>query len=927
MQKKTIKKQICIGILAHVDAGKTTLSEALLYESGAIRKLGRVDHQNAFLDTDAQERARGITIFSKQARLQHGETSFILLDTPGHVDFSAEMERTLQALDYAVLVISGKDGVQAHTATLWKLLSKYQVPVFLFINKMDLEGADGGALMAELQNMLDERCLDFSMPREDSWMEQAAMCDETLLEEFLETAALSDESLQSSITARKVFPCFFGSALKLEGIEAFLDGLAAFTKMPVYPQEFGARVYKITRDLKGNRLTHMKITGGVLHTKDTVAAGAAKPDIAADAVPDIAGGIALDAVQDVKKAAKGQKIEQIRIYSGEKFNVVDSVHAGEVCAATGLADTYAGQGLGYEKEADAPMLESVLLYQVILPPGQDAHDALAKLRQLAEEDPQLHVVWNAQLQEIQMQLAGEVQVTVLKELILERFGLPVEFGEGSISYKETIKAPVCGAGHFEPLRHYAEVHILLEPGKPGSGLVFDTVCSEDVLDKNWQRLILTHLAEREHIGVLTGSPVTDMKLTLLAGKAHLKHTEGGDFRQAVYRAVRQGLRKAESALLEPWYAFRLKVPAEMAGRAMSDVQRMGGQAGEPELAGGFMVLAGKAPVSEMKDYSLAVTSYTKGRGTLLCTLCGYEPCHNQEEVVAQIGYDAGRDAENTADSVFCRHGAGVTVKWDEADEWMHLDSGWPFEKAAGAVLAADENPFSDGNTAGRVPAGGKTAGGKAAGGQASVYRGTKEEDEELARIFERTYGKPKQRTVIPKREILSSPEKVVIKPAKVLEEYLLVDGYNIIFAWKRLKELAEANMDSARQALIEILSNYQGYKKCHVIAVFDAYRVKGGERRHEKHGNVDVIYTAEAETADMYIERTASEKSKDYLVRVATSDRLEQMIIVGSGAFKISADAFALEIEKANLEITGLIEAMNQKNKLANRRGIEIPKR
>lgn len=881
-QKKTTKKQICIGILAHVDAGKTTLSEALLYESGAIRTLGRVDHQDAFFDTDAQERARGITIFSKQAQLQHGETTFILLDTPGHVDFSAEMERTLQVLDYAVLVISGKDGVQAHTATLWKLLSKYQVPVFLFINKMDLEGADQNAIMAELQNTLDEGCLDFCMAKDESFLEQAAMCDENLLEEFLETAALSDESLQSSIADRKLFPCFFGSALKMKGIEAFLDGLVAFTKPLVYPPEFGAKVYKITRDRKGNRLTHMKITGGVLHTKDMI--------------------------------ATGEKVEQIRIYSGEKFTAVDSVRAGGVCAVTGLTDTYAGQGLGYERQADAPVLESVLLYQVILPPGQDAHDALTKLRQLAEEDPQLHIVWNEQLQEIQMQLAGEVQLTVLKNLILERFGFSVEFGEGSISYKETIKTPVCGAGHFEPLRHYAEVHILLEPGKPGSGLTFDTVCSEDVLDRNWQRLIMTHLAEREHIGVLTGSPITDMKLTLLTGKAHLKHTEGGDFRQAVYRAVRQGLRKAESVLLEPWYEFRLKIPAEMVGRAMSDVQRMGGQAGEPELAGEFMVLTGKAPVSEMKDYSLAVVSYTKGHGTLFCTLCGYEPCHNQQQVIEQIGYDASRDAENTADSVFCRHGAGVTVKWDEADEWMHLESGWPPENTA---EMAGEGLLQDANA----------AGGKAAGGSASIYRGTKEEDEELARIFERTYGKPKQRTVIPKREIFPSPEKVVIKPAKVLEEYLLVDGYNIIFAWKQLKELAEANMDSARQALIEILSNYQGYKKCHVIVVFDAYRVKGGKRRHEKHGNVDVIFTAEAETADMYIERTAHEKSKEYLVRVATSDRLEQMIIVGSGAFKISADAFELEIQKADLEITELIEAMNQKNKLADRRGIELPER
>lgn len=868
------EKHICIGILAHVDAGKTTLSEALLFKTGAIRKAGRVDHRDAFLDTDAQEKARGITIFSKQAEINYNDTSFMLLDTPGHVDFSAEMERTLQVLDYAILVVSGKDGVQGHTLTLWKLLRKYKVPVFIFVNKMDLEGVDKDGVLHELQRSLDNGCLDFSAEKDVDWFEQAAMCDEELLEEFIETEALSVKSMGKAISDRKIFPCYFGSALKMTGVDELLDGIAGLCIPKVYPDEFGARVYKITRDGQGNRLTHMKITGGTLHTKAPV---------------------------------NDDKIEQIRIYSGARYRTAESVRGGDVCAVTGLGGSYAGQGLGFEDDAFEPVLESVLIYKVMLQPEQDIHEALTKLKLLEEEDPQLHVLWNEQLQEIQMQLMGEVQIEILKNIIAERFGFDVEFGQGAITYKETIAAPVIGAGHFEPLRHYAEVQLLLEPAERGSGLTFATACSEDVLDRNWQRLILTHLAEKEHIGVLTGAPVTDIKITLLTGRAHLKHTEGGDFRQATYRALRQGLRKAKSVLLEPWYEFRMEIPSEMTGRAMSDIQKMGGSIYEPEHTDGLSVLTGRAPVSEMKDYSIDVMSYTKGRGHLSCSLYGYEPCHDQERVVEETGYDPDSDIENTADSVFCSHGAGFTVKWDEVDGQLHTEIRNPYEK--------DERQEDAVSAAGRT-----------AGGFASSYRGTKEEDEELDRIFEMTYGKPKQRTFIQKREILSEAEKVKIKPSKVLEEYLLVDGYNIIFAWKELKELAKINMDSARAALIDILANYQGYRKNHVIAVFDAYKVKGGERRYEKHENVDVIYTKEAETADMYIEKAAHAKSGEYHVRVATSDRLEQIIITGGGAFKISADEFKTEVEQASLEISKLVENHNMKNRREKMNGIKIPK-
>ena len=865
--EKRPEQHICAALLAHVDAGKTTLSEALLYRTGAIRKLGRVDHRDAFLDTDSQERERGITIFSKQAELEYDGTTFMLLDTPGHVDFSAEMERTLQVLDIAILVISGKDGVQGHTATLWKLMEKYRLPVFIFVNKMDLDGTDRAAIMAELRRSLGSGCMEFDVQRDAAWQEQVAMCDEEMIEEFLENGSLDDGSIAAGIAKRRIFPCCFGSALKMQGVDELLEIVSQFSLQKIYPAQFGARVFKISRDRQGMRLTHMKITGGALNVKDAVVT--AHADDGTDSGSD----------------DSTEKIEQIRIYSGEKYRTADTIRAGDVCAVTGLKNTYAGQGLGYEQDTSGPLLESVLSYQVILPDDVDVHDALSRLRILEEEDPQLHVAWNEQLQEIQMQLMGEVQTEILKNIISERFGFDVEFGQGSIAYKETIAEPVYGAGHFEPLRHYAEVHLLMEPAKRGSGLTLDTACSSDELDTNWQRLILTHLAEKEHIGVLTGSPLTDMKITLTAGRAHLKHTEGGDFRQATYRALRQGLRKARSVLLEPWYEFRLEVPQEATGRAISDIQRMSGSISEPEHMGDTVVLTGKAPVSEMKDYA--------------------------------IGYDPDADLENTADSVFCSHGAGFNVKWDESDVLMHIQ---PERKDTKTLNGADSCAFTYERAGGmpETPHGGKNA----------EKRGRKKgltEEEELERIFEMTYGKPKKRTVIPKREILPEHEKKKTKPAVVTEEYLLVDGYNIIFAWDELKALAKVNMDSARQALIEILANYQGYKKCHVIAVFDAYRVKGGERHYEQHDGVEVIYTQEAETADMYIEKAAHRKSREYHVRVATSDRLEQLIITGGGAFKVSADEFRLEIQQADFEISKLIEEHNRKNREAGSNRIVIP--
>lgn len=860
-------KNIVIGILAHVDAGKTTLSEAMLYQTGAIRNLGRVDHKNAFLDTDIQERDRGITIFSKQAEMTYKDTKLMLLDTPGHVDFSAEMERTLQVLDYAVLVISGREGVQGHTVTLWKLLQKYEIPVFLFINKMDLEGADRAQILEELQSSLSAGCLDFEDPEE----EQAAMCEEGLLEEYLETGHISVPSMRNSISNRKIFPCYFGSALRMSGVEGFLDGIVQFTEKPSYPKQFGARIYKITRDPQGMRLTHMKITGGTLSVKETLD------------LPDAPG-------------ASGEKVNQIRIYSGGKYQTVQEAEAGTVCAVAGLEHTHAGQGLGVEESENRFMLEPAMSYGVLLPDGADVHRTLQQLKQLEEEDPQLHIAWNSQTEEIQIQLMGEVQLEILKEMIRQRFDLELEFGEGKVAYRETIAKPVIGAGHFEPLRHYAEVHLLLEPGDPGSGVVLDTACREDLLDRNWQRLILTHLAERDFPGVLTGSPLTDVKITLLAGRAHLKHTEGGDFRQATYRAVRQGLRKTQSILLEPWYDFELEVPQDMTGRAMADIQRMGGSFELPQTRGDLSLIAGKAPVSEMKGYMAEVNSYTRGYGHLSCSVAGYELCHDAEKVMEEIGYRVDEDTENTADSVFCSHGAGYLVPWDQVDDHVHI------------IL--DRSVLPDQN--------------KTMGWPEENSRSIGVED--FAEMPEAPLQKRTQGSIGP-RVIEGEQGYQKNKSTEIQKEYLVVDGYNIIFAWEELKSLAKTSMDAARTALIEILSNYQGYRRCKVIIVFDAYKIKGGERRQEKHGSVDVVFTKEGETADTYIERLTYEMNGKYRVRVATSDRQEQIIALGNGAFRLSASELKGEIERTNLEISSFLKEYARKNQIRHRNNIKIPKK
>lgn len=860
-------KNIVIGILAHVDAGKTTLSEAMLYQTGAIRNLGRVDHKNAFLDTDIQERDRGITIFSKQAEMTYKDTKLMLLDTPGHVDFSAEMERTLQVLDYAVLVISGREGVQGHTVTLWKLLQKYEIPVFLFINKMDLEGADRAQILEELQSSLSAGCLDF----EDLEEEQAAMCEESLLEEYLDTGHISVPSIRNSISNRKIFPCYFGSALRMSGVEGFLDGIVQFTKKPSYPQQFGARIYKITRDPQGMRLTHMKITGGTLSVKETLD------------LPDAPG-------------VSGEKVNQIRIYSGGKYQTVQEAEAGTVCAVAGLEHTHAGQGLGVEESENRFVLEPAMSYGVLLPDGADVHRTLQQLKQLEEEEPQLHIAWNSQTEEIQIQLMGEVQLEILKEMIRQRFDLELEFGEGKVAYRETIAKPVIGAGHFEPLRHYAEVHLLLEPGDPGSGVVLDTACREDLLDRNWQRLILTHLAERDFSGVLTGSPLTDVKITLLAGRAHLKHTEGGDFRQATYRAVRQGLRKTQSILLEPWYDFELEVPQDMTGRAMADIQRMGGSFELPQTRGDLSLITGKAPVSEMKGYMAEVNSYTRGYGHLSCSVAGYEPCHDAEKVMEEIGYRVDEDTENTADSVFCSHGAGYLVPWDQVDDHVHI------------IL--DRSVLPDQN--------------KTMGQPEENSRSTGTED--FAGMPEAPLQKRTQGSIGP-RVIEGEQGYQKTRSAEIRKEYLVVDGYNIIFAWEELKSLAKTSMDAARTALIEILSNYQGYRRCKVIVVFDAYKIKGGERRQEKHGSVDVVFTKEGETADTYIERLTYEMNGKYRVRVATSDRQEQIIALGNGAFRLSASELKGEIERTNLEISSFLKEHARKNQIRHRNNIKIPKK
>ena len=882
-----------MGILAHVDAGKTTLSEGILYTCKAIRKLGRVDHQDAFLDTNTLERNRGITIFSKQAECTLGEFGITLLDTPGHVDFSAEMERTLQVLDYGILVISGADGVQGHTETLWRLLSRYQIPVFLFINKMDQPGTDRETLLVELKEKLDTNCVDFSADQtSEDWKEQVAVCDEQVMEAYLEGEEISRVQIQKMVRERKLFPCYFGSALKLTGVKEFLEDLKLRIRESSYPESFGAKIYKITRDSQGERLSHMKITGGALKVKSVLSNG--KPGESGEGIWQ-------------------EKVNQIRIYSGEKYTMVSEVKAGTVCAVTGLTATYPGQGLGSEQASDMPVLEPVLSYRIGLPEEVNVHQALLQLRQLEEEEPLLHIVWNGTLGEIYAQVMGEVQIEILKSLIKERFGMTVTFDEGNIVYKETILEPVEGIGHFEPLRHYAEVHLLLEPGETGSGLTFATDCSEDVLDRNWQRLILTHLEEREHKGVLLGAPITDMKITLLTGRAHIKHTEGGDFRQATYRAVRQGLRKAKSQLLEPYYEFRLEVPSEQVGRSMTDIQKMFGEFDPPKTEGEMTVLTGSAPVVTMRDYQKEVISYTSGRGRLSCTLKGYYPCHNQEEVVEAVGYDPEADLENPTGSVFCAHGAGFVVNWDQVEEYMHVESDW---NAPAGQETKPEKPVTAKNWK----------------EENEKYLAT---EKELEEIFERTYGPirklgeepPAGRSVKgwkkSRRDPLegygkSTSDYKQKKTPDGEKEYLLVDGYNIIFAWEDLKELAAVNIDGAREKLMDILCNYQGFKKSTLILVFDAYKVKGNPGSVETYHNIHVVYTKEAETADQYIEKTVHEIGRKYRVTVATSDQLEQVIILGQGGQRMSARELLEDVIEVSHQIreTARQKSSSEKNYL-----------
>ena len=852
-------KQLVIGILAHVDSGKTTLSEALLYGTGTIRKLGRVDHKDAFLDTDALEKARGITIFSKQALFTAGNTDFTLLDTPGHVDFSTETERTLQVLDYAVLVISGTDGVQSHTETLWRLLRRYRIPTFVFVNKMDLPGPGREALLTQLNRRLGDGFVDFGAEQADR-DEALALCDERLMETMLDRGSLTDTDLIPAIARRHVFPCWFGSALKLQGVDALVEGLDRYTRPAPALEAFGAKVFKVSQDEQGNRLTWLRVTGGALKVKAQLTG-------------------------EVDGEPWTEKANQLRLYSGAKFTLAECIGPGQVCAVTGLTRARPGEGLGAERDSDLPVLEPVLSYQVLLPEGADVHAALGKLHRLEEEEPQLHVVWNETLGEIHVQLMGEIQLEVLKSLLAERYGLEVSFGPGGILYKETITEAMEGVGHYEPLRHYAEVHLKLEPLPRGSGMQFAADCREEVLDKNWQRLVLTHLEEKQHLGVLIGAPLTDVKITLIAGRAHLKHTEGGDFRQATYRAVRQGLMMADqihkTQLLEPWYAFRLELPSDNVGRAMNDIQNMGGSFDPPETGadGDTTLLTGTAPASTMRSYPMEVVGYTRGRGHLTLTLDGYRPCHNAAEVIEAAGYEPEHDLDNPADSVFCAHGAGFVVPWEQVRSHMHVDSGWG--KTAKTEETVQARPR-----------------------RMSAYRATLEEDAELLKIFEQTYGPIKRDPLAAFRPTQKqerpdfNAEQWEIQP-----EYLLVDGYNIIFAWDELNALSKESLEAARHRLMDILCNYQGFKKCVLILVFDAYRVPGSPGSIEQYHNIHVVYTREAETADMFIERVTHEIGKGRRVRVATSDGMEQVIILGHGALRVSARMFHEEVQEAEKEI------------------------
>lgn len=876
------KKRLCIGILAHVDAGKTTLSEAMLYTCGVIRKLGRVDSRDAFLDTYEMERERGITIFSKQAMLRTDDLEISLLDTPGHVDFSAEMERTLQVLDYAILVVSGMDGVQGHTRTLWKLLERYQVPTYLFINKMDQQGTDPAGLMTEIKEKLSDNCTDFGTEDKSSIYESAALCEETLLNQYLEQGEISDRDIARLIVERKIFPCYFGSALKMDGVKSLLDGIRNYGMCPEFGTELGARVFKILRDTQGSRLTYVKITGGALKVKDVLSY-----------LP--------------KNAEDGQiaeKVNQIRIYSGEKYETVDVAEAGCICALTGLTGTYPGQGLGMEKDSPEPVLEPVLTYQMILP--QEVHPAafLPKLRMLEEEDPMLHVLWSEELQEIQVQVMGQVQLEILQRQIRERFDVLVVFGAGKIVYKETIADRVEGIGHFEPLRHYAEVHLILEPGEPGSGMQFILGCSEEMLDKNWQRLILTHLEERTHRGVLTGSPLTDVKITVAGGRAHLKHTEGGDFRQATYRAVRQGLMQAQSILLEPYYDFVLELPSEHVGRAMTDMSQREAETEAPEIDGNRALLKGRGPVSTLWDYAKEVAAYTRGEGSFSCVTGGYGPCHNAQEIVDEIGYIPEEDMANPTGSVFCSHGSGFYVEWDKVPQYMHVES----VLDASGEISDEESVW-----------------------QEYQMRRSREQEsseqwigvDEVDQILDRTFYANRKEGFTPHKGIAHRKRQTKqaqvreygqgnAKPAIKREKYLLVDGYNVIFAWEELNELAKVNIDGARGRLMDILCDYQGIRKCHLIVVFDAYRVKGHPTEISDYHNIHVVYTKEAETADQFIEKFAHENGRKYDVTVATSDGLEQIIIRGQGCGLISAREFEKEVASVKKGVVSRLQEQKQ---------------
>ena len=873
------EKQLVVGILAHVDSGKTTLSEAMLYRAGSIRKLGRVDNKDAFLDTDTLEKARGITIFSKQALLKTGSTSITLLDTPGHVDFSTETERTLQVLDYAVLVISGTDGVQSHTETLWRLLRRYHIPTFVFINKMDLPGPGKEALLSQLSHRLGDGFVDFGAEQAER-DEALALCDERLMEKMLGAGSLTAEDIIPAIARRHVFPCWFGVALQrenaggLQGVDELLAGLDEYTRAAPALEAFGARVFKVSQDERGERLTWLRVTGGELKVKAQLTGEA-------DGEP------------------WAEKANQLRLYSGVKYTLAEAIGPGQVCAVTGLTRAKPGTGLGAERDSDLPVLEPVLSYRVCLPEGADVHAALGKLHRLEEEEPQLHVVWNETLGEIHVQLMGEIQLEVLKSLLAERYGLDVEFDSGGILYKETITEAIEGVGHYEPLRHYAEVHLLLEPGARGSGVQLAADCPPDTLAENWQRLILTHLAERTHPGVLIGAPLTDVKITLAAGRAHQKHTEGGDFRQATYRAVRQGLRMAEAKdgvqLLEPWYDFTLELPADALGRAMADVQRMCGSFEAPETSGGTVRLTGRLPVATARGYAREVAAYTHGLGRWAVLPAGYDACHNADEIVSAAGYDPDADVENPADSVFCAHGAGYLVKWDEVPARAHLSTG--LERRLNGETATEEADAEDDANARRR--------------RADAYRGTLEQDKELLAIFERTYGKIKRRgetgdaKKAARAALHTAPAaaSVPAKPVPAGPDYLLVDGYNVIFAWDDLRKLADGNLDAARRRLMDILCNYAGYRRCVPILVFDAYKVRGGAREVEQYHNLYVVYTREAETADMYIERATHELAKEHRTRVVSSDGAEQIIVMGHGALRVSARAFEEEVRAVEKEI------------------------